>query len=84
VQLQELPLVYEWAVYCAFPGDPDYRIDAPAASFERKLTAISTYRSQKQIDRLVAQLREAGSIEYLKRSDFSLYSPEIYRPLFES
>lgn len=82
--LEELPSVYEWAVYCAFPGNPDYEIVADSGAFERKLAAISAYRSQKQIGRLVDELRAAGPAEYLKLSDFSLYSPDIYRRLFES
>lgn len=81
--LEELPQVYEWAVYCAFPAEPDYLIEAPASSLEKKLAAISAYQSQKQIGRLVARLRDSGPVEYLKISDFSFYSPQIYRHLFE-
>lgn len=81
--LVELPKLYELAVYCAFAGEPDYLIAGTADHLEKKLCAISAYRSQKQIGRLVELLRGAGPVEFLKRSDFSLYSPEIYRQLFE-
>ncbi len=81
--LDELPVVYELAIYCAFPSPPEYLISGSADHLERKLEAIAAYRSQKQIGRLVDELRSAGPIEYLKLSDFALYSPEIYRGLFE-
>lgn len=81
--IAELPIVYELAIYCAFPDDPEYLIAATPDHLERKLEAISAYRSQKQIGRLVDELREAGPIEYLKLSDFRLYSPDIYRGLFD-
>lgn len=80
--LEDLPVVYELAIYCAFPDDPEYLISGSREHLERKLAAISAYASQKQIGRLVDQLREAGPIEYLKLSDFRLYSPDIYRSLF--
>ena len=81
--LEELPIVYELAIYCAFPSPPEYLISGTAGHLEHKLEAIAAYRSQKQIGRLVDELRTAGPIEYLKLSDFALYSPEIYRDLFE-
>ncbi len=82
--LRELPTLYELAIYCAFPEAPDYLIEGTPDHLETKLEAIAAYRSQKQIDRLVERLREAGAVEYLRISDFSLYSPSIYRHLFQS
>ena len=57
-------------------------MEATAAHLETKLSAIAAYRSQKQIDRLVEKLREAGPVEYLGLSDFNLYSPSVYDRLF--
>jgi LmbE family N-acetylglucosaminyl deacetylase len=82
--LDHLPTVYELAIYGAFPDDPEYLIQGSMEHFERKLDAISAYRSQKQIGRLVERLRKAGPIEYLKLSDLNLYSPKMYRHLFET
>lgn len=80
--LNGLPAVYELAVYCAFSGDPEFLIEGREEHLERKLQAIGAYRSQRQIERLVAELREAGPVEYLHRSDLGLYSPAVYRRLF--
>lgn len=80
--LVELPDVYELPVYCELAAEPEYRVSGTAAHLEAKLAGIAAYRSQKQIDRLVEKLREAGSVEYFGPSNFSLYSPSMYERLF--
>lgn len=80
--LAELPVVYELAIYCDLSVDPEYRVAGTAAQLEAKLAGITAYRSQKQIDRLVENLRKAGPVEYFGRSDFKLYSPSVYDRLF--
>ncbi len=80
--LASLPPVYEMAIYCAFPGEPEIKIEGGLMHLERKLAAVAAYRSQKQIDLLVQKLREAGPVEYFRRADFALYSPAIYAGLF--
>jgi len=74
--------VYEMAIYCAFPGEPEIKIEGGLSHLERKLAAIAAYRSQRQIDLLVQRLRDAGPVEYFRRTDFALYSPAIYAGLF--
>lgn len=80
--VERMPPVYEMAIYCAFPGEPELMVEAATEHLERKLAAIAAYRSQKQIDLLVERLRAAGPAEYFRRSDFALYSPQAYAPLF--
>jgi len=80
--LAALPPVYEMAIYCAFPGEPEIKIEGGPVHLERKLAAIAAYRSQKQIELLVEKLRAAGPVEYFRRADFALYSPAIYDGLF--
>ncbi len=80
--LETLPDLLEFPVYCALPGDPHYRMEGNAAAFGRKLSAIAAYRSQRQIESLVAKIRDGGAREYFRRHSFDLYDPRMYDHLF--
>ena len=70
------------AIYSPFPGDPNIMIEGRPVHLERKLAAISAYRSQKQIDLIVQNQRMSGAVEYLRLVAFSLYTPAFYSGLF--
>jgi LmbE family N-acetylglucosaminyl deacetylase len=80
--LMEVPSVGELAVYCDFAELPNLEIIGNEAVFRTKLDSIQHYHSQIQIAGLVATLREAGPYEYVRESEFRLFSPEHYKSLF--
>jgi LmbE family N-acetylglucosaminyl deacetylase len=80
--LNDVPKVYELAVYCDFPEPPQIQIKSDDAAFEKKLASIAAYKSQLQIQLLVASLRAAGPYEYLRELNFKFYSPKNYRAAF--
>jgi len=81
--LRNVPHVYEMAAYCNFTSDPTVEMAADAEEFERKLDAVDSYQSQKQIKILVENLRKNGPYEYIRDIDFDFYSPGRYRNLFQ-
>ena len=78
-----LPQVYEYPTYVAMDAPPDLMIEAEAELFARKLDSVRCFASQLQIEALVQSLREAGPVEFLRNLRFTLYSPSVYRPLFQ-
>lgn len=80
--LKQVPQVGELAVYCDFGELPNVELIGSEAVFQTKLAAIGAYESQIQIKSLVDRLREAGPYEYLRDSEFRLFSPENYKKLF--
>lgn len=77
-----LPKVYELAIYCDFPRPPDLKLEGAPSEFQRKLDAIAVYRSQKQIDKLVREVRAGGPVEHYRDIVWNLYSPVKYRDAF--
>lgn len=80
--LEQQPHVYEMAGYCNFRQDPNVEIAASPAELERKLAAVYSFQSQKQIGMLVENLKQNGPYEYLRDLGFDYYSPARYRTLF--
>lgn len=80
--LLDVPNVGELAVYCDFSEPPNLEIKGNEQVFQTKLQSIQRYRSQIQIGGLVATLREAGPYEYVRESEFNLFSPDHYKSLF--
>ena len=80
--IQNLPHVSEVACYCNFPQPPQLRISSSAAVFERKMSALAAFRSQKQIEVTVNNLRKGGPQEYIRQLAFKLYDPREYESLF--
>lgn len=80
--LLDVPHVGELAVYCDFSELPNLEIRGSEQVFQTKLQSIQLYRSQIQIGGLVATLREAGPYEYVRESEFNLFSPDHYKSLF--
>lgn len=76
------PAIYEMAIYCDFPAEPNLRLTAPDDAFEKKLDSILAYRSQQQIESLVNKIREGGAVEYFRDVVFNLYGPENYKDRF--
>jgi hypothetical protein len=42
------------------------------------------FRSQKQMNLVIGNVRRAGPEEYLRQLEFKLYHPDEYRPLFKT
>ena len=78
----EVPVVYEIAIYCDFPGPPNLELRCDDATFERKVEGIGMYRSQTQIAGLMEQMRAGGAYEYMREVEFQFYSTKTYRGLF--
>ena len=81
--LGNVPHVYEMAAYCNFKADPTVELAADAEEFEKKLDAVDSYQSQRQIKILIENLRKNGPYEYIRDMDFDFYSPGRYRSLFQ-
>ena len=77
-----LPVRYDYAVYCPFSADPHLQLTGTAACFQRKLAGMAAFASQPTIDDMVARIREAGPVEYLREVTWTPYHPAIYAPLF--
>ena len=76
------PKVYEMAVYCEFAGPPNLELCADQAAFDQKLASIAAFQSQAQIAQLIDNVRKNGPYEYLRETNFHLYTPNTYLPLF--
>jgi LmbE family N-acetylglucosaminyl deacetylase len=77
------PYINEMAVYCNFPTPPQLRLRTPMAALGKKLRAIATFASQKQISSIVKVIERNGPYEYFRPADISLYHPSVYRDQFE-
>lgn len=80
--LEQVPTVGELAVYCDFAERPNLEIVGDEDVFRIKLNSIEVYRSQIQIGALVESLRQAGPYEYVRESEFRLFTPDNYKSLF--
>ena len=81
--LEKPPYVHEFGVYCDFPEPPSFRIRTPQEYLDKKLNAITAFKSQRQISSLIDIVRRSGSEEYLRELHFKLYQPTAYRDRFE-
>ena len=81
--IEKVPYIHEMGVYCDFPEPPKVRFRTPEAFLEKKLKAISAFKSQKQITSLVDIVQKSGPYEYLRELDFKLYHPAAYYDMFE-
>lgn len=81
--LSSVPYVHTFAVYCDFAAPPTLRMRTPVSYLEKKLKAISAFRSQKQISSLIENVRHCGPEEYIRAIEFKLYHPSSYRNQFE-
>jgi len=80
--LSKIPDIYEMAIYCDFPSVPTIKLTTSDAVFNKKLDSILAYKSQKQIESLVNNLKSGGAVEYFREVLFDLYGPENYKNLF--
>jgi LmbE family N-acetylglucosaminyl deacetylase len=82
--IEKLPSVHEIACYCNFPSPPHLQIRTSPQLLQKKLDAIGAFRSQRQIEAEIDIIRKAGPVEYIRDFGFHLYSPELYREMFEA
>jgi len=80
---EKLPYVHEIACYCNFPSFPHLQIKTSPELLQKKLTALGAFRSQRQIQAEINIIKNAGPVEYIRDLHFKLYTPEIYRHLFD-
>lgn len=80
--IDTFPFLHEMAVYCDFPESPKVQLTSAVPVFERKLAAISAFKSQRQIKMLVGSIRQGGPVEYFQPVDFRLYDPRKYYHTF--
>lgn len=78
-----LPEVYEYPIYVCMDGEPAYMLAGDADLFDKKLEAIGSYVSQRQIKACVAGIRMAGAVEFFRNVHFAIYNPSVYKHLFE-
>ncbi len=81
--LDAVPAIHELAIYCEFPEPPTLRIASDETTFEKHLTAIAAFKSQKQIAKLIENVRNAGPQEYVRTISFCFYQPETDHHLFQ-
>jgi len=81
--LEKTPYFNEMAVYCDFPTPPQLQMKTPLSFLEKKLEAISSFRSQKQIESLIEIVRNAGPYEYIRSVDYNFYNPNNYKARFK-
>lgn len=81
--LEDIPDVFEMAVYCDFPSVPTVRIKTSESFLKQKMDAIAAFESQKQIKTLVDKVGESGPYEYLRNYNFKLYDSSAYYEMFE-
>ena len=82
--LEAVPQVYEFAVYCDYPGLPTLKVTGTDSQFQKKLAGAAAFASQRQVAAMVEAIRSNGPVEYLRETPFRLYSPATYTALFEA
>ncbi len=78
-----IPKMYEYATYSDFAAPPTMRIRVSDDLVEKRLRAIAMYKSQLQIELIVAELRKAGGTEYLLEMAFDIFKPGKYDSIFQ-
>lgn len=82
-KIDDVPELWETVVYCNYVGaGPNLLIDGGPSYFERKMRAITCFRSQPQIEALVHNLRLGSQNEVVRRQEFKFYQPGQYDVLF--
>jgi len=81
--VEKVPAVHEIACYCNFPTPPHLQIRTSPELLQKKLDAIAAFRSQRQISAEIDIIKKAGPVEYIRDFGFHLYSPELYKEMFE-
>lgn len=80
--IKSIPKLYEYPTYSDFATPPDMRVLVSDDLVEKRLEGIALFKSQLQIELLVAQLRKAGGKEYLREMPFDIFKPEKYDSIF--
>ena len=74
--LDAVPAIHELVIYCDFHEPPTLRIASDETTFEKHLTAIAAFKSQKQFAKLIDNVRNAGPQEYVRTISLCFYQPE--------
>jgi LmbE family N-acetylglucosaminyl deacetylase/fructoselysine-6-P-deglycase FrlB-like protein len=73
---------FNYAVYCAFPDPPEFQISSGPELFNKKLAALSAFKSQTCITDMVDRLKSDGPVEYIHEAHWEPYQPSAYADLF--
>ena len=76
------PTIWHYAVYCAFPKDPDVQVQLSDEHFTTKLDSLKTFKSQAFIDDMMERLTADGPVEYFQQAAWTPYRPATYSNLF--
>ncbi len=79
----EIPERWDYAVYCPFAEDPNVQLTTDDNFFEKKLSSVGQFKSQRQIATMVENCRNTGPVEYYAAKPFILYTASDYKSLFE-
>lgn len=76
------PRLWHYAVYCAFPRDPDVQIRCETQDLGAKIASLECFVSQPFIHDMVDRLRADGPLEYLMEETWTPYRPAAYAARF--
>lgn len=77
-----MPVVVRYAVYCDFNGPATLVLRLPGEDFEKKVSAVHAFQTQRQIDALVARVTRDGPYEAYQVEPFRFYSVTRYAKSF--
>lgn len=77
-----VPYLYEYPTYSDFAAPPDIRIRTSHSLLEQKLAGIAEYKSQEQIELIVAGIRNGGPQEYVRSMTFDILKPHQHDDRF--
>ena len=80
--IQTLPTLYEYATYSDFIMPPTIQTCVSDDLFEKRLQGIAMFKSQRQINLIVDEVRRAGGNEYLLERAFDIFQAEKYTMIF--
>ena len=81
--LDQPPNVGELAVYCDFVDLPNLEIISDDEAFQRS-SGASPFTSRRFRSSGSGEPRRAGPYEYVRESEFRLFTPDTYKPFFAS
>ncbi|MCL2743309.1 MAG: PIG-L family deacetylase, partial [Planctomycetaceae bacterium] len=80
--IERIPNVYEYATYSDFISTPNMHVRVSDDLVEKRLQAVALYKSQRQIDLIVNELKKVGGNEYLLETKFEIFNVKKYENIF--
>ena len=79
----QAPLLWHYAVYCAFPQPPTLQIALSESCFQDKMSSLRRFNSQPFISDMISRLEADGPYEYFQQAQWKPYRPADYHQLFQ-